>query len=170
MPLEELLAMTHTTHRLTIAALAASVCLNLLACNVDEPATFLPRSGTWTYEEEAEVSNSCGDLVGALNPGSTFNLDYDEGDSFQIELGEDDVVCEIDGTAFTCTDYTVGPNQVPTLQAFITYAVRLEGDFTSETIADGSTTTSVTCTGEDCTMIDTLPCSRVLTFTAEFVN
>jgi hypothetical protein len=160
-----------TNHRLTLAVLASTFCLSL-GC-LDPKATFEPRSGSWSYEEEAVVSNTCDSQIVSNEPNpipSTFNLDYDEGDEFQIEQGEDDVLCEIDRESFTCADYTVGPNQIPTLDAFITLAVRWEGEFTSDEIADGRATTAITCTGDDCDVVPNLPCARTVTFTAEFVN
>jgi hypothetical protein len=130
----ELPVMNHAP-RIFIAALAANVCLNLLACNVDDglfdkPATFEPRSGTWTYEEEAVLSNTCSDQVGSPDPLTTFTLDYDSGDEFQIELGAEDVMCEIDETEFTCSDYDLGSFEVPTLDATIYYTVSWDGEFT----------------------------------------
>jgi hypothetical protein len=163
-----------TTPRIAVAVFASTLCLtSLISCNVDEPATFQPRSGTWSYEEEAVVSNDCDSQVASNQPNptpSTFILDYDGGDSFQIEQGEDDISCEIDGESFSCTDYVIGPNQIPTLDAFVTVAVRWEGEFTSDSIADGRATSAITCTGDDCTLIPNLPCSRTVTFTSEFVN
>lgn len=153
--------------RFIIAALAASVCLNLLGCNVDEPATFEPRSGTWTYEEEAVVSNSCPDVIVFPPRSPTFTLDYDDGDEFQIELGDQDAVCEIDGTEFTCADYPLGSVDVPGFTATLSYAVRWEGEFSSDAIADGSEVIAVTCVGADCTASS---CSRESTWTAEFVQ
>jgi hypothetical protein len=158
----------NTATRITFAF---ALCLTSLSC-LDPKATYEPRSGTWSYEEDAVISNTCNDEVSALLSVAitTFNLDYDEGDEFQIEQGEDDVVCEIDGAEFTCGDITGDTTQVPLLQAFVTGAVRYEGEFTNEEIANGTTTASVTCTGDDCDMIDSLPCTRVVTFSAEFQN
>jgi hypothetical protein len=169
----ELPAMTNAP-RILIAALAASVCLNLLACNVDDglfdkPATYEPMSGTWTYEEEAVLSNTCNDAV-TPDPLTTFTLDYDSGDEFQIELGADDAACEIDETEFTCAEYDLGSFQVPTFDATINYVVRWTGEFTSDSVASGREVIAVTCVGEDCTMIDQLPCTRESTWTAEFLN
>jgi hypothetical protein len=160
-----------TNYRLTLAVLASTCCLSL-AC-LDQKATYEPRSGTWSYEEEAVVSNNCDSQVASNQPNlvpMTFNLDYDEGDEFQIEQGEDDVLCEIDRETFTCVDYTVGPSQILTFDAFITVGVRWEGEFTSDEIADGRATSAITCTGDDCDLVPNLPCSRTVTFTAEFVN
>ncbi len=161
-----------TTSPRLLAAFVIAICSTSLAC-LDEKATYEPRSGTWNYEEEAVVSNTCDSQIASDNPSPTvspFNLDYDEGDEFQIEQGSEDVACEIDGTEFTCADYTTDTFQVPLFQAFITGAVRWEGEFTSATIASGTATTAITCTGEDCSLIEKLPCSREVTFTAEFVN
>jgi hypothetical protein len=170
----ELLAMTNAP-RFLVAALAASLCLNLLACNADDglfdkDATYEPMSGTWTYEEEAVLSNTCNDQVGTPDPLTTFTLDYDSGDEFQIELGADDALCEIDGTEFTCAEYDLGSFQVPTFDAILNYSVKWNGEFTSDSVADGREIVGVTCMGEDCTMIDTVPCIRESTWTAEFLQ
>lgn len=167
--------MRHTPRRLTLAALAACTCLPLLvgACVIDEPATFLPRSGTWSYEEQSVVSNSCNADLGLPDPLTTFLLDYDEGDEFQIELGAEDVVCEIDGTEFFCGSYNAGSSGIPGTDAVLTVTVQWEGEFSSETIANGHEVTSVTCAGEDCSLpalADILPCARDVTFDAEFLN
>ena len=156
--------------RLPIAAVAASICLNLLACNTDEPATFLPRSGTWSYNEDSVVSNSCAGLLDTVTRSPTFTLDFDGGDSFQIELGSEDAMCEIDGADFNCADYPLDSVDVPAFMVTLNLVARWEGEFTSETLATGHETIAVTCVGENCTMADTLPCSRQNTFTAEFVN
>ena len=149
-----------------VAALAA--CLSLLgACNRDEPATFVPESGNWTYQQTTIVSNSCSaDLV--PDPLTTFLLDHDEGDSFQIELGDEDVVCEIDGTEFYCSESTYSSG-VPGFDAVITWARTWEGDFLSETEAEGNEITRVTCAGDSCDLIDTIPCSVNATFEANAI-
>jgi hypothetical protein len=167
------LAMTINTPRaLFVLALSACTCLSVLvgACTIDEPATYLPRAGTWTYEELSVVSNSCGDGVALPDPLTTFLLDYDEDDEFQIELGAEDVVCEIDGTEFTCGAYEAFESGIPGTDAIVRITVQWSGEFSSETVADGHEVTSVTCTGEDCAGLDAFPCSRDTTFAAEFLN
>lgn len=155
-----------TAPRLAVAALA---CTFSFAC-LDPGATYEPRSGNWNYEEESTVSNSCDGAIGPSTTAFTFNLDHDDGDEFSIERGEEaDITCEIDDTDFTCSAFTVGPNQVDQFDAFITYSVRWSGEFLSATTADGRSTESITCTGDDCMFIPNLPCSIVTTFTAEFI-
>lgn len=148
------------------AALAACLSFTALlgACNRDEPATFLPESGNWSYVENTVVANSCDANLVPAAP-SMFLLDYDEGDSFQVELGEEDLVCEIDGTAFSCGEVT-SSSGVPAFDAVITWSVTWEGEFLSETEVEGNEITRVTCAGEDCDLIDTLPCSVDVTFEA----
>lgn len=155
--------------RFIAAAFVSALCLNL-ACNSepeDPPATFEPSSGIWNYEEEAVVSNDCGDVLGAIGQPDTYNLDYDGGDTFQVELQADDLMCEIDGSEFSCTPLTVGPEAVPPFDAIVTYTVTWSGEFTSETIANGQSTADITCSGSDCTVES---CTRVVTFTAEFTG
>lgn len=150
--------------------LAACVCVGALACNVDEPATFVPRSGDWSYAEQEVVSNSCDAGLGLPDPLTTFLLDYDAGDEFQIELGATDITCEIDGVDFTCGSYLAGTFDVPGFLATLSVNVQYAGEFESETVATGNEVTSVTCVGDDCVKLDTLPCSRNVTFNAEFLN
>ncbi|KIG15478.1 hypothetical protein DB30_05501 [Enhygromyxa salina] len=163
--------MTQLSSRLTIVALAACTSLSALvsACAIDEPATFIPRSGTWTYAEQSVVSNTCNN-VKIPDPLSTFVLDYDEGDEFQIELGAEDALCEIDGEEFYCAEYELGESGFPGTDAVFRMTVRWEGEFSSETVATGHEITTVTCTGEDCAMVQGFPCSQDTTFSAEFFN
>lgn len=164
--------MTNIPRRLTLVALAACTCLTSLAgaCTIDEPATFIPRSGTWTYAEQSIVSNTCNNNTAIPDSLTTFLLDYDGGDEFQIELGAEDATCEIDGEAFYCSEYELGSSGFPGTDAVFRMSVRWEGEFSSETVATGHEVTTVTCTGEDCAMIEGFPCSQDATFTAEFAN
>jgi hypothetical protein len=168
----ELLAMPHTLDRLSIAALAACLCLNLLACNTeepDEPATFAPEPGTWSYEEDALVSNTCGEALDAIDRQPLFTLYYVEGDEFRIELGDVDALCEIDGSQFSCAAYQLEPVDLSVFGVTLNSTAAWEGEFLSETVANGHEVISVTCVGENCTQLDT-PCTRDATFTAEFAN
>ena len=133
----------HYTHRLPIAALAASVCLNLLACNRDEEATFLPVDGTWSYVETDVVSNSCVGLLDTVVRSPTFLLDFDGGDSFEIELENGDAMCEIDGTEFYCADYPLDSVDVAAFGVTLNLVARWEGEFSSDSLATGSETIAV---------------------------
>ena len=67
----------------SVAVLAACLSLTALvgACNRDEPATYLPESGNWSYVETTVVSNSCDANLVPAAP-TMFLLDYDDGDTF----------------------------------------------------------------------------------------
>ena len=159
--------MTNIPRQLTLVALAA--CTYLSACTIDEPATFIPRSGTWSYAEQSIVSNTCNNTM-IPDSLTSFLLDYDEGDEFQIELGAEDATCEIDGEAFYCSEYELGSSGFPGTDAVFHMSVHWEGEFSSETVANGHEVTTVTCTGEDCAAIEGFPCSQDATFAAEFLN
>ncbi|PRP97502.1 hypothetical protein ENSA5_33950 [Enhygromyxa salina] len=167
----ELLAMANNPCRLTAAVLAACTCLPLIAsaCVRDEPATYLPRAGTWTYAEQSVVRNSCDDSL-LPDPLMTVAIDDPVDDQFQIEVGTKDVICEIDGTEFYCGDYLAFSGGVDGFDATVQIVVTWDGEFSSSTEADGNELTSITCTGEDCNLLKDLPCSRDATFTAEFFN
>ena len=154
-----------------MSSVALAACLSALtlasACNQDEPATYLPEPGDWIYEQTTVVGNSCPADV-TPEPLSSFFLDYDGGDSFQIELGDEDVVCEIDGTAFTCSDH-VYTSEVPGFDALVRWARTWEGDFLSETEAEGNEITRVSCAGTDCNLVDTLPCTVNVSFEASAI-
>jgi hypothetical protein len=159
-------------HRIALSRHLIGLALAALvvpACNVDEPATFVPKAGTWSYEEQSVVSNSCGDQLGMPSMMSTFLLDYDGGDEFQIELGTEDILCEIDGADFSCASYLAGTAEVPGLMATLDFRVMYSGEFASDEVADGNAVTTVTCTGEDWVSLTTLPCTRNVTFAVEFV-
>lgn len=137
----------------------------LVGCNRDEPATYLPKSGTWFYEEQTVSSNTC-NLDSLPDPISTFTLDYDDGDSFDVELGENDVTCEIDGTDFDCTNLVF---DTAVEGAVLRTTITWEGEFLSSTKAVGNEITTVTCTGESCPIIEmafTIPCARIVAFEA----
>lgn len=142
-----------------VAALAACLSLTAVAsgCNQDEPATYLPEAGEWTYLRTDLVGNSCADPNFVPDPFATFLLDYDSGDSFQIELGDKDVVCEIDGTDFDCTNYVV-QQDIPGFEAAIQWSRTWEGEFASETEATGHEIVRVSCIGNDCNLVKELPC------------
>lgn len=157
----------HASPRVTVLA-ALAACLSPLACNRDEAATYVPKSGTWMYAEQFVDSNTCDE--GSLpDPASLITLDHDDGDSFQIELGENDVSCEIDGTDFYCTEYVV-ESDVEGFEATLRYAVTWEGEFLSSTEAEGTEVTSLSCVGEACPLVEmvvNVPCSRIVSFEAE---
>lgn len=158
------------TRTRTPLALALPLALGLAACNTDEPATTTPRSGNWTYVETSQVLNTCSDEV-ALDPPTAFHLDYDSGDEFQIERGEDDIHCEIDGDDFYCENFVVGTVDLnPVFDIVLTYRVRYEGTFASETEAEGTEEVTVSCEGPDCDLSDDVPCAHTARFSANYID
>lgn len=160
--------MTHAP-RLPVAALVVAICLSPLACTLDEPATFEPEPGTWSYAETALVSNTCGDALNTITRSPLFTLYYVEGDEFRVELGEVDALCEIDGTQFSCADYSLEPVDLSALGVTLNLTVAWDGEFSSSTVVNGDEVLAVTCVGENCTLLDT-PCTRNSTFSAQAVQ
>ena len=155
--------------RVVLPALVLTA-FGLTACTSDPGADITPRSGTWEYVQTADISNTCM-LDSPLPEFDLFTLDYDEGDSFQIELGEVDATCDIDGVEFDCADYTLSEDLIPGFDALIRLSVRWSGTLITSAEIDAREVISATCTGEDCNLVDNIvPCSRERTMTAEFVN
>jgi hypothetical protein len=153
------------------AALTSCLILTaLVGCNRDEPATHIPKSGTWVYDTQTVASDTCDENTLPDLQGMFF-LDHDQGDSFEIELGEDDVTCEIDGTEFYCTNWVIDV-PVEGLDAVLRTSITWEGDFLSPSRAEGDEITRRTCIGEACPMVAMVvkvPCTRMIRFEASAV-
>lgn len=150
------------------AALVTCLSSLTLACHRDEPATYLPKSGTWMYSQTFVDSDTCSENS-LPDPASLFTLDYDDGDSFQIELGENDVTCEIDGTDFYCSEW-VSESAIEGFAAILRYSVTWEGEFFSSTEAEGKEISKLVCIGEACPLVEmvvNVPCSRIVSFEAK---
>lgn len=158
---------TSSRSPLALVPVAAIAAVLLGGCNQDEPAKYLPESGEWTYLPTGVVSNTC-DADTTPDPLTTFLLDYDDGDSFDIELGAEDVTCEIDGADFDCSDY-ITTVDVPGFDITVQWARTWEGEFLSERKAEGNEITRVTCIGTDCNLADNLPCTVNTTFEARAI-
>lgn len=155
-----------------LTAALAVTCLATIflgACSTDEPADIVPDSGVWLYMETDAVSNTCSDEQ-TLDPLTEFIIDYDEGDSFDIERGMEDITCEIDGVDFSCERLLLASVDLAvfgldaTAHVYVTY----EGTLDSETEATGTETVSWVCEGPDCEDAEDLPCDTVTRFTASF--
>jgi hypothetical protein len=140
-----------------------------LACGDDNDPTVSPESGIWNYFGEDEENNTCPAFVGILTPAPTFVLDYDGGDGFQIENGEEaDVVCNLTGgQSFVCPDRLVTTVDVDEFNLELEIRIRIEGTFVSDDEAEGEQQVSVGCIGEGCGALDDIPCAYDLPFTAE---
>lgn len=151
-----------------LRALPLIFVLASLACADDGP-TVAPADGTWNYLEMGVENNSCSDIVPVFAPDTTFLLDYDGGDGFQIDqVDQQDIVCNlVGGPSFVCPDRLVSTSDVPTLNLTIEIHVRIEGSFDSDTEANGVQQVSATCVGEGCGALDDIPCSYDLPFSAE---
>ncbi|GEM_PF-3299917 len=146
---------------------ALGVLLSVAACNPDEPALVSPRNGIWIYTETNLVSNSCGEDA-TLDPIASFLIDYDGGEYFDIERGEEDISCEIDGYAFSCDTISLGiVDLAPLVEVAIEFKVHYRGIFDSDSEGRGTEIVTVTCTGADCEETEGLPCTHVADF--EFI-
>ena len=150
--------------------LLLAACILFPACNQDEEALVAPRNGTWSYQETEEISNTCNSDL-QLDPLTTFALDYDGGETFDIERGADDIHCEIDGYDFTCGKILVGTvDLAPAFDAMVSFSVTYDGTFDSEEDAVGRETVDVTCEGSACEtqLVDVVPCRTQVRFSATF--
>lgn len=141
-----------------------------MACSRDEAALVTPRDGTWTASSES-TSNTCSAQTTVEATLSMFFIDYDSGDSFQIERGNTpDIVCEIDGYDFVCPDYELTTFDIAGFAATLVWDLRIEGTFDSETRASGEERVEVSCVGEDCNLLDDVPCAQVRSFEITFAG
>jgi hypothetical protein len=138
------------------------------ACADDEP-TVEPANGTWNYVAMGVENNTCPNNLGVFAPSTTYLLDYDGGDGFQIDQADQpDIICNlVGGPDFVCPDRLVSSDEVTDLNLTIEIRVRIDGAFDSDTEAHGEQRVSVTCTGEGCGAFDVVPCSYELPFTTE---
>ncbi|MFV8749385.1 hypothetical protein ACNOYE_02410 [Nannocystaceae bacterium ST9] len=139
-----------------------------IACTDDAP-TVEPVDGNWNYFEMGVEENTCPATVVPLTPSSTFLLDYDGGDSFQIEqVDQPDVQCNLTGgDDFTCPTRQVSSSEVEALNLTLEGYIRIDGSFDSDAEAHGEQLVTIECVGEGCGALDDIPCSYRLPFTAE---
>ncbi len=153
-----------------LAGLLLVPSLLLVACNEDAGPTVEPRSGTWTYVDEGTDNVTCTNpALVVAEPSTTFVLDYDGGDEFDIEQGEDDIHCTLDGSDFVCPDRLTGTVDLSEFNISIEYHVRAEGSFDSETEVHGRQLVSLVCVGDGCGAFDELPCGYELVFSGEAI-
>jgi hypothetical protein len=152
----------------SLALALASLSLLMLACADDGP-TVAPESGNWNYGAMGIENNTCPAYVGIIMPSTTFLLDYDGGDSFQIEqVDQDDIVCNLTGgESFVCPDRLLATYPNADFNIELEVRARIEGSFSSDDEAEAEQQISVTCVGEGCGALDDFPCSYQLPFTAE---
>ena len=152
--------MTTSIRTPLVAALAACLSLTAVAtgCNEDEPATYLPESGEWTYLRTSLVSDTCSDPT--LVPGAfaTFFWTTTRATASRFELGDNDVVCEIRRGRLRLLGLRRGERSCPWLRRQDSMVAHLVGEFASESEATGHEVIRVACLGDDCNLIKTVPC------------
>jgi hypothetical protein len=140
------------------------------ACADDEP-TVTPVDGLWDYIPEGIDNNTCPDFVpvAAFHVALTFELDYDGGDGFQVDMGDQmDIVCNLTGgQSVSCPDRLYLTSEVPELNLDLEYYIDVEGVFDNDAEIHGTRHLSVRCIGEGCGALDDIPCSADLEFRAE---
>jgi hypothetical protein len=147
----------------------ALTCLPL-ACSDDDEPSVAPVDGTWNYIAMGVENNTCPADFGVLQPSTTFLLDYDGGDGFQIEqFDQMDVVCNlVGGPDFVCPGRLIASSDVEALNVRIDFYVRIEGSFDNDAEASGVQEVTAECVGEGCGAIaDSVPCRYELPFRAE---
>ncbi len=138
-----------------------------LACADDGP-TVSPHDGTWNYISMGVQDNTCPDFIGVIQPSTTILLDYDGGDSFQIEQGDQmDIVCNITRSDFVCPGRLIATSPNADLNLELEFYVRIEGSFSSDREASGEQQVSVECVGAGCGALSDIPCDYRLPFTAD---
>ncbi len=151
-----------------VLAFALTSLATSLACTDPDAPTVEPFDGNWNYFEMGVDNNTCPVFVGVVQPSTTLQIDYDGGDTFEIEQGDQmDIACSITRDDFVCADRLVSTTNVPELNLDLELRVRIEGTFDSDTEAHGEQQVSVVCLGDGCGALDDIPCSYQLPFTAE---
>jgi hypothetical protein len=147
----------------------ALTCTAPLACSDDDEPSVAPVDGTWNYFEMGVENNTCPVAFGVLQPSTTFLLDYDGGDGFEIEqFDQMDIVCNlVGGPDFVCPDRLVASEENTDLNIRVDFYVRLEGSFENDAEASGTQEVSIECVGDGCGALDELPCRYELPFRAE---
>lgn len=120
---------------------------------VPEPgpgADVLPRTGLWSYREEAIRNNTCGDW--AITDGNTlFRVLTSEGASFTVEQDDGgDFVCAVVGDAFTCPARLRVERAVDGTNVTLRASVSIEGTVRSADALDGLQTVDMVCSGSQC--------------------
>lgn len=156
-------------HLVALTTLVSFTAL-LGACTTDEPATYIPRDGTWILSEHQVESNTCDAQFELPAFTEALVIDSNSDDEFEIELGAaGEINCEIDGTDFVCGAWEVVSTPLVDFDVDLTLTIRWEGEFISETEMTGTELTTLGCVGDSCAtapLVNLLPCSRDLDFAA----
>lgn len=134
-----------------------------------------PASGVWNYRDGGVQSNSCGDgLDLTRDPDTRFQLTYDGAGTFTVDQGQagPDFDCTIgDDNLFECPSRLFGEEDVPELDATLTWNVRIDGAFVSDLEMEGTQTVDITCAGTGCSLAPAagvnLPCQYTVAFRAD---
>lgn len=147
----------------------ALTCMAPLGCSDDDEPSVAPVDGTWNYFEMGVENNTCPEIIDVIQPSTTFLLDYDGGDAFQIEqFDQMDIACNlVGGPDFVCSDRLIGSFPNADLNIQLDVYVRIEGSFENDAAATGLQDVSVECVGDGCGIFDDIPCHYELPFRAE---
>lgn len=151
-----------------VLALASTLSFSF-ACADDDAPTVEPVDGSWNYFGMGVENNTCPVIVGIIEPGDTFLLDYDGGNTFDIEqFDQMDIECNLTGgKQFLCPEWLLESFPNPDVNVQLDLYVEIEGSFANDAEAEGEWRVRVDCVGDGCGIFDDIPCSYQLPFTAE---
>ena len=135
-------------------------------CAAQSGADVTPHVGTWHYAQVTLVTNTCNSRVQTGESGD-FVIDTAQPTSFHVmpNDGGDNFTCSLSGGSFDCPNRAAGTiDYRPSIDAVATYHVDADGDFSDAAHATGSQHATVDCTGSQCSLGGTFPC----TFSQDF--
>lgn len=156
--------------RRSLALCVSSLFLLAPGCAGEDQAN--PPSGTWTYRDGGVVMNTCGTEDLYRDPNTMFTLVNNGDGSFTVDQGnEEDFDCNIDGMSFECPYRLGGTETNADVMATVSWELRVDGTFSSDTQMSGTQTVEFTCSGNGCALAPalgwTLPCTYEVAFDAE---
>ena len=141
-----------------------------------------PPSGVWRYFDDGIGENSCGTTTDLQkDPDTTFTLTNNEDGTFTVHQETyGDFDCTIAGMDFDCPERLAideefeDPANPGTVGATVSWAVSIQGTFSTDTEASGEQSVSISCEGDLCVLAPEvfgveLPCSYDILFHAEKV-
>lgn len=167
---------TRTHIDIAIRSMGRAVLLCAVAACADgagnAPPTYEPTTGVWNYVNEGIIANSCGIEDLYTDPNTEFYLSNNGDGTFTILREEsEDFDCVMSGEDFACPDRIGGMTDVAALSITVSWQIRVDGSFASETSMSGVQTLTFACDGDACDLAGlagaSFPCAYEYAFTAE---
>lgn len=168
-----------TSFRLSFAvavpmSLAAIGCGGTSDSGDDKPG-FAPAEGTWESGTYTVIDDGCGAYEDTqTDEGDEYTVTHDGDGYFELSVDAGDVKvkwdCALDGKTFDCPEEMIGLSDMSSegVDAVLTMSGAMAGTFSSEEAGQLDITIGATCTGADCSMLESLaemdlPCSTTVT-------